>query len=35
LVTQTLTIEAAQTGADAILFGAARLVLDRLNLIAV
>jgi predicted NBD/HSP70 family sugar kinase len=32
LVTQTLTIEAAKTGADAILYGAARLVLDRLNL---
>lgn len=30
LVTRNLTIEAAQTGADAILFGAARLVLDTL-----
>ncbi|MFT3887867.1 MAG: ROK family transcriptional regulator [Arachnia sp.] len=30
LVTQTLRIEAAQTGADAILLGAARLVLDHL-----
>jgi len=32
LVTQTLRIEAARTGADAILLGAARLAMDRLEM---